>query len=778
MDNCCKNSLSGSKKPRNSRWKYQDENGTSSCKICPSGNFQDELGAEQCIVCPAGYVSESGSSNCFPCSLGLFQSLAGQGDCDLCPPGRYQDEKGSPVCKVCPSGTFHEHFGKAHVENCTNCPVGYFSDSGSANCTACSAGQYQGSRGEASCNDCPPGQYQDEMGRTGCKLCLSGTFQGEYGMNHSDSCEECPAGYVSGNDSAICTLCLPGRYQSKHGESRCHSCNPGQYQDLEGQTSCSNCSSGEYQESIGGDSCTMCPPGTFLSMPGQSDIKSCEDCPKGYFSSHGSGECTLCETGDYQDTVGQSTCHSCPAGTYQDSIGKTSADDCIMCPIGSISSVGSKYCTPCSLGQFQNETGATLCHNCSAGQYQNVTGERDCKACPAGRYQGESGLESERSCEECLAGYFSGSGSKYCSSCFPGQHQNQTGETFCHSCDIGQYQELNGARDCRYCPSGTYQDEIGRSSCKMCPSGQIQESLGSSDCYEESENAQSAWGSLESADISVSILLPILVVVMMALYIRHRRRQNRGKRTKGSDDLKSQYARHFGLINVNSSSTSRETVFEPESKAVNPLLRRSIPKAEAQHGETSVVPVCTANQLAQSGSSASCSPALPFDLVEMKNLDPATRSQVKVASAKAPDLRTIHSSSSISQKTIVAMASEVDTSQMGTLDKARLSARRWKATLLAEPPPLVQVSLPEKQSDGAYGNKENLHTQFYRNPLLGDKESKTLASRLEFSKGSNDRRTHRKGQVLKRDAIGSTANTRQTSPLKSRKKEFVARPRN
>eukprot|EP01138_Halocafeteria_seosinensis_P014340 gb/GECG01014641.1/.p1 GENE.gb/GECG01014641.1/~~gb/GECG01014641.1/.p1 ORF type:complete len:1200 (+),score=146.13 gb/GECG01014641.1/:1-3600(+) len=82
---------------------------------------------------------------------------------------------------------------------------------------------------------------------------------------------------------------------------------------------------------------------------------------------------------------------------------------------------------------------------------------------------------------------------------------------------------------------------------------------------------------------------------------------------------------------------------------------------------------------------------------------------VRIVSAHSPKITRGEKNSAIrkSDTMHVAVAANVDTGQLRLLDRAFLKLRQWKARLLAEPPPLVQIGMP---SD----SKKPLST----NPLL------------------------------------------------------------
>lgn len=72
-----------------------------------------------------------------------------------------------------------------------------------------------------------------------------------------------------------------------------------------------------------------CPQGQTVRNP------SLYECPAGYYCPTGSSINTLCDSGYYQDLVGQATCKECPAGFYCDnSVGSITSYSAYVCPEG------------------------------------------------------------------------------------------------------------------------------------------------------------------------------------------------------------------------------------------------------------------------------------------------------------------------------------------------------------------------------------------------------------------------------------------------------------
>jgi hypothetical protein len=180
---------------------------------CPVGG--------ECIMgnrtlCPGGrYQNEEATSTCKICIPGMFSTapIAKENDlnvlCTACPVGRRAQSPEMTYCDACIPGKFNNVLSQA---TCKNCNPGLFSNT---NATVL-------------CTKCFKGQWNAEPGRTDCDFCLKGTDT------------EDKTGYTK------CVGCPPGRVTNKIGTGKCKLCsdNPPQYQDISGQQYCKACMPG------------------------------------------------------------------------------------------------------------------------------------------------------------------------------------------------------------------------------------------------------------------------------------------------------------------------------------------------------------------------------------------------------------------------------------------------------------------------------------------------------------------------------------------------------
>ena len=124
----------------------------------------------------------------------------------------------------------------------------------------------------------------------------------------------------------------------------------------------------------------------------------------------------------YLPTTGRLGC--CSPGTYMSFPNLnpfSQADSCSdVCPTAKYGSIENDetsadliICLDCSVGQYNDETGADECKVCTFGQYQEEKGQESCKECKVGTFLTDPGSfyllhDSEFLCQTCL-----GSSCKY-----------------------------------------------------------------------------------------------------------------------------------------------------------------------------------------------------------------------------------------------------------------------------------------------------------------------------------------------------------------------------
>ena len=177
------------------------------CSLCPPGKYQDQEGKTSCKICPAGKSTNLPGrklqSNCTLCPAGTFKGLTDD-KCEKCPLSNYLSLPNRTACKgICPAGQIHSN------NACENCEAGQFGVQNAISCSACQPGRFQDQVGQTSCESCPPGTYS-LAGQVSCKSCPEGKFNHR---NESGTCELCPVGHFTNTQGAsACKPCVAANF--------------------------------------------------------------------------------------------------------------------------------------------------------------------------------------------------------------------------------------------------------------------------------------------------------------------------------------------------------------------------------------------------------------------------------------------------------------------------------------------------------------------------------------------------------------------------------------
>lgn len=464
--------------------------GGGDCAECSSGKHSDSS-TDTCRDCPGGYRQPyTGQSFCLECLVGEYQ----EGNvCEQCPSGYYQSISASIMCVECPRGYFVNNLASQYCQDCT--PGKYQDEPSQSSCIDCLPGQYSSQSASYSCNACPVGFFQDvdigsgscipcefgnttfTVGQTECQPCSDGTCSQCVGHG-GPGCLECENGKFS-VDSNTCTDCPTGYISSALHDS-CSACEFGKY--VSGGDTCLACPLGwaGHGASIP-YSCQMCSGGTYRDI----SLESCGLCPVGYFSNDAADSCEGCAAGKYADQLGSITCKDCSAGKKSspaahicndqcpNGFENSDAKDCLYCPVGKD---GSSFntCQLCALGYYKEHVWQ-VCQLCPTGKVSSD--ERDiCNYCEPGTY------ELNKYCIDCPTGYFMPNvttvegQSEYippqsCIACLPGMFTNDLKSFECTECPAGTYTDLDSAISCKTCPNGWISETPSSIGCEVCPSG-------------------------------------------------------------------------------------------------------------------------------------------------------------------------------------------------------------------------------------------------------------------------------------------------------------------
>ena len=333
--------------------------GTSIPISCPFGTTRVQAYGEKkedCGSCPLGYLCTAGNPIPTACSVG-----------DYCP-------EGSSAIN-CPKGTYNPVIAQFSLDNCTNCPAGYFCNSTAISKYErwpCPKGHYC-LMGTLAPLPCAAGTFRNKTGAASqydCKVCPGG----EYCALGSVSYVECPAGYFCPEGSANITICPPG-FVCKNGTATPKICPSSQYCPIGSKLPIS-CYLGTY-----------CPAGTDFPIP----------CPLGYKAATGATifssietACEVCPGGYYGTDPQRLQCYLGAAGYYYRPGAKSATPSNLLtqngsvCPGGSYCPAGSSVPQPCLQGYYQPNLGAvnqSQCSICLSNTYQPNNGSQSCYKC-------------------------------------------------------------------------------------------------------------------------------------------------------------------------------------------------------------------------------------------------------------------------------------------------------------------------------------------------------------------------------------------------------------
>lgn len=133
--------------------------------------------------------------------------------------------------------------------------------------------------------------------------------------------------------------------------------------------------------------CDKCPENYYRAT----ENTTCIHCPEGYVSKEGSSICTRATDTDLKHSlcpigsvVGNNpfaeirkSCRKCDKNSREYMPYLNNADDCLICPIGSIIDRNNE-CSKCPIGYYEHNN---KCVECDAGSYNDMEGASQCMEC-------------------------------------------------------------------------------------------------------------------------------------------------------------------------------------------------------------------------------------------------------------------------------------------------------------------------------------------------------------------------------------------------------------
>lgn len=470
----------------------------SGCSLCVDGLFKDVVGNEPCAECENGHDSASNRQYCIPCKANQY--LFDDGDqihnCINCPTNSKSDEASEGVLAcLCDAG-----YGRVSDFECEACALGFTkSSAGNEICVQCAAGTYINYLASTACLPCQDYSYSTEAS----SRCNCNAGYVEDSVDGSIACIPCAVGKIATESSlTVCEDCAVGKYNAEQAATICIQCpensvtlqsagvseseclcNAGYTRDTSGV--CVACAANSYKSTVSDKDCTNCPENTF-SEEGTVSMLDC-GCNAGYAEKNvmNVSICEACEAGKYKVHVGSGECLNCQVGKYSLETGKTSANDCIACPLNSVTllhgSASIQKCI-CNAGfvkfNSSNISSDFHCVACEIGKYSEMF-FAVCKDCLGNTTTLLIGTNSKDKCL-CNTGYafnsdldsaFDSATNEKCVSCEPGKYKSVVADSQCLNCGIGKYSNeiaQTNESNCKQCFDNSQTVSDGATSSEAC----------------------------------------------------------------------------------------------------------------------------------------------------------------------------------------------------------------------------------------------------------------------------------------------------------------------
>lgn len=358
------------------------------CSLQPTGRFTWNSG---CNFTCAGYLSNSIS--CMECTSPWCAPGTRAGQCSA-----YADA----VCEACeyPLGETGSYVWTSDGICSFDCADGYFMHPELSYCVKCSADGCElgfhrvgcNSASDAVCDACVDnGEVGGTVWTNGCDFTCNMGYYLQSTSNRCAACSrpQCPPGWFQSTCNAtsdsVCTRCLLSSYTGVKWVSGCtFSCNTGYFRNSEKCIACTQ---------------PQCRPGSYAVSCNATSDSMCVDCSKPLTGMYewvaAGGSCQyVCATGYYRNGNNCLKCTTnlnCSPGFYQRECTLSEDTQCFACiNMLGIGAAWSDECNfDCISGYFKTDTECIKCNdsiNCSTGFYTspcNSTHDTDCLECAA-----------------------------------------------------------------------------------------------------------------------------------------------------------------------------------------------------------------------------------------------------------------------------------------------------------------------------------------------------------------------------------------------------------
>eukprot|EP01138_Halocafeteria_seosinensis_P009059 gb/GECG01009259.1/.p1 GENE.gb/GECG01009259.1/~~gb/GECG01009259.1/.p1 ORF type:complete len:1219 (+),score=131.50 gb/GECG01009259.1/:1-3657(+) len=476
-------------------------------------------------------------------------------------------------------------------------------------------------------------------------------------------------------------------------------------------------------------------------------------------------------------------------------------------------------CVNCAAGTYNSE--GSVCLDCPSGRISDQ-GSGECMECPAGKYS-RGGTE----CRECVAGRGSEKGTAQCFLCPPGTYS--TGTTPCMDCPQENTSKAGAEAkdDCFFfspSPSKSPIPTISRSSSVSASKGMLPGTSGAEASEGATVHTDFRRGSA-SGIISVKYVLPLgftallLISIGVVAYIR-RRNVDRSRQFDDPLDIYAtgmeipmqvlrvgssrenaalgyrSHARRSDSVQHAEEHTIGRTGLDNEGKVVSvtptPAEKSSSPQIyrdsrnpiDEQHKATRSL-TCERQDVETCGLACGVNPLVraasrfqstQVSVLEFSEKASPKQDSIKIVSTKAPNVREAVRRNG--KRTVkFASISNIEAGELRVTERAVLSLRQWKARLLAEPPPLVEIETqigkkPDETAQTSASSPSDLELSQYQ---YARPEEKT--ARGDISKEAKNEQSRNKFQTKKEfgqtlpGLVGSSTSTRKNLPSRTRSRK-------
>jgi proprotein convertase subtilisin/kexin type 5 len=364
---------------------YLFDSVSNTCKPCSPGcKTCSDLTSSGCIACRAGYQMTSAGTCQLRCPTGFFYNT-GTGSCDLSTTAACLTyDRADTSCTSCPSTT-HYLVGVTCMQSC---PFGKYYDSAASACTPC----------HPTCTSCR-GPLDSDCLSCNRSMTLSATpgtctFYACEASLVTAGCVECsgtspvncivpPAGkylnYI--NKPTVYLKACPENTYYKTATSTCEPCDAACL-NCKGPTNqdCANCNdnavrvgttcrlnpnncdfeAGQSFVSAASDTCGSCTDPHCMYCP---DNSICEECDNGYFPQ--GGNCVACPSNTLYCSQSKGMSLACEAGYIIPQYKNCTA----VCESNTYYDANTRTCRPCSPDCATCAKAATQCTDCRPGDY-------------------------------------------------------------------------------------------------------------------------------------------------------------------------------------------------------------------------------------------------------------------------------------------------------------------------------------------------------------------------------------------------------------------------